>query len=130
MTQITMPKMSDTMEEGRIVRWLKHEGDSVTEGEPVAEIETDKANVEMESFQSGVLQQILVQEGETIPVGEPIAVMQKEGEAAAPTAPVEAAAPPAEEAPQPAPTPPVEAPTPTVEAERLRVSPLARKLAA
>lgn len=148
MTQITMPKMSDTMEEGRIVRWLKHEGDSVIEGEPVAEIETDKANVEMESFESGVLQQILVQEGETIPVGEPIAVMQREGEAPSPA--VEVAAPPEEAPPsvQPtlqAPTPPVEAPPPTevappveprveapapaVEAERLRVSPLARKLA-
>lgn len=128
MTQVTMPKMSDTMEEGRIVKWLKHEGDKVTEGEPLAEIETDKANVEMESFQSGVLQQILATEGETIPIGAPIAVMQKEGEAAAPMPPVEAAPPAAEVAPPLRPR--VEAPSPAAGDERLRVSPLARKLAA
>jgi pyruvate dehydrogenase E2 component (dihydrolipoamide acetyltransferase) len=91
MAQITMPKMSDTMEEGKIIRWLKHPGDTVVEGEPIAEIETDKANVEMEAFEAGVLTQILVDEGDTVAVGQPIAIVEAAQTAAVPGAPLQAA---------------------------------------
>ena len=134
MAQVTMPKMSDTMEEGTIVRWLKHPGDQVTEGEPIAEVETDKANVEMEAFNSGVLGQILVPEGQTVPVGEPIATIEAPGAAPAPEAPRAEAPPAPEAAPPPPPAPKAEAPAapaapPAEEEERMRVSPLARRLA-
>ena len=70
-----MPQMGYDMQEGTVVRWLKAEGSNVELGEPVAEIETDKAVVEFESYASGVLQRILVSEGSTVPVGEAIAVV-------------------------------------------------------
>jgi pyruvate dehydrogenase E2 component (dihydrolipoamide acetyltransferase) len=75
MPEINMPRLSDTMQEGTITRWLKKPGDEVKKGEVVAEVETDKANMEIESFNAGVLEQILVQEGETAPIGQPIAVV-------------------------------------------------------
>ena len=75
-----MPQMGYDMQEGTLIRWLKDEGSNVDLGEPVAEIETDKAVVEFESYASGVLQKILVAEGSTVPVGEAIAVV---GEAVA-----------------------------------------------
>ena len=132
MTVITMPKMSDTMEEGKVIRWLKHEGDQVSEGEPIAEIETDKANVEMEAFDSGVMKQLMAKEGDSIPVGQPIAELEG-AEAAAPKPPEPAPAITAAPAPQAAPAPPVEerapAPEELVEEERLRVSPIARRMA-
>ena len=74
-TELTMPQMGYDMQEGTVVRWLKAEGSNVELGEPVAEIETDKAVVEFESYASGVLQRILVNEGSTVPVGEAIAVV-------------------------------------------------------
>ena len=67
---VMMPKLSDTMEEGKILKWLKHPGDHVAIGEIIAEVETDKANVEIEAFGSGVLRKIVVEEGGTVPVGE------------------------------------------------------------
>jgi len=73
MKTVDMPKMGDTMEEGKILRWIKQEGDTVTKGEPVAEIETDKVNIEIEAFSSGVLRKILVPEGESAPIGASIA---------------------------------------------------------
>ena len=73
--EITMPKLSDTMEEGTVLKWLKNEGDYVQQGEPLFEVETDKAVMEVEAFVSGVLSNILVQEGENAPVGTPIAVI-------------------------------------------------------
>lgn len=73
--EITMPKLSDTMEEGTVLKWLKNEGDYVQQGEPLFEVETDKAVMEVEAFVSGVLSNILVQEGENVPVGTPIAVI-------------------------------------------------------
>jgi len=76
MAAIIMPKMSDTMEEGKIIRWLKHEGEKVDAGEPIAEIETDKANVEMEAFEGGIIAKILAKEGDTVPVGKTIAEME------------------------------------------------------
>src|SRR5581483_5275590 len=78
--ELTMPKLSDTMEEGKILRWLKHPGDSVHHGEAIAEVETDKADMVMESFEDGVLQEVRLREGESAPVGAVIAVMSKPGE--------------------------------------------------
>src|SRR5437762_6876286 len=75
MSEVSMPRLSDTMQEGTITRWLKKAGDAVKKGEVLAEIETDKANMEVESYESGILEQILVQEGETALVGQPIALI-------------------------------------------------------
>ncbi|MBE3560025.1 MAG: 2-oxo acid dehydrogenase subunit E2 [Ktedonobacteraceae bacterium] len=75
MKTIDMPKMGDTMEEGKILHWLKKEGEQVKKGEPVAEIETDKVNIEIESFVSGVLRKILVPEGASAPIGASIALV-------------------------------------------------------
>ena len=85
-TELTMPQMGYDMQEGTVVRWLKAEGSNVELGEPVAEIETDKAVVEFESYASGVLQRILVAEGSTVPVGEAIALVG-EGDVAEADAP-------------------------------------------
>jgi pyruvate dehydrogenase E2 component (dihydrolipoamide acetyltransferase) len=74
-TQVVMPKLSPTMEEGQLTRWLKHEGDKVSMGEPLAEIDTDKATMEMQALSSGVLRKILINEGETAPLGQPIAII-------------------------------------------------------
>ena len=74
-TTVVMPQMGFDMQEGTIVRWLKQEGDEVSRGEPIAEIETDKAIVEMEAFASGVLLKTVVGEGQTVPVGQTIAVI-------------------------------------------------------
>lgn len=73
--EITMPKLSDTMEEGTILQWFKKEGDYVQQGETLFEVETDKAVMEVESFVSGVISHILVKEGEIVPVGTPIAIV-------------------------------------------------------
>jgi pyruvate dehydrogenase E2 component (dihydrolipoamide acetyltransferase) len=78
--QIVMPKMSDTMEEGVVVKWLKREGDRVTPGDALAEIETDKAVLELEAPATGVLRKIIAQEDTKVPVGEPLAVIGGENE--------------------------------------------------
>jgi pyruvate dehydrogenase E2 component (dihydrolipoamide acetyltransferase) len=75
MKTVEMPKMGDTMEEGKILRWIKKEGDEVKRGESIAEVETDKVNIEIESFASGVLRKILVPEGESAPIGAGIALI-------------------------------------------------------
>src|SRR5713101_8779973 len=75
MKTVEMPKMGDTMEEGKILRWIKHEGDQVKKGESLAEVETDKVNIEIESFASGVLRKILVPEGASAPIGAGIALI-------------------------------------------------------
>jgi pyruvate dehydrogenase E2 component (dihydrolipoamide acetyltransferase) len=77
--EITMPKLSDTMEEGKILRWLKHPGDKIARGEAIAEVETDKADMVLESFDEGVLDQIKLNEGESAPVGAVIATMKSAG---------------------------------------------------
>lgn len=77
---MTMPQMGHDMHEGTVVRWLKDEGSAVEVGEPIAEIETDKAIVELESHTSGILKTILVQEGVSVSVGQPIAVLGEEDE--------------------------------------------------
>jgi pyruvate dehydrogenase E2 component (dihydrolipoamide acetyltransferase) len=73
--QVVMPKLSPTMEEGQLSRWLKKEGDKVSMGEPLAEIDTDKATMEMQALSNGVLRKILVNEGESAPLGQPIAII-------------------------------------------------------
>lgn len=74
--EISMPQFSDTMERGRIARWLKKEGDTVEKGEVIAEIEAEKAVMELQSFKRGVLKRILVREGEEVAVGKPIALLE------------------------------------------------------
>ena len=78
--EIVMPRLSDTMERGTIARWLVHEGDAVHEGDVLAEIETDKATMELNSYSDGVLLRILVQDGEAAELGAPIALVGAEGE--------------------------------------------------
>jgi pyruvate dehydrogenase E2 component (dihydrolipoamide acetyltransferase) len=74
-TQVVMPKLSPTMEEGQLSRWLKNEGDQVSMGEPLAEIDTDKATMEMQALGTGVLRKILIKEGESAPLGQLIAII-------------------------------------------------------
>ena len=81
-TKVHMEALSPTMEEGQLVKWLKQEGDAVKEGDVLAEIETDKAIMELVARGSGVLQGVRLQEGTTAPVGEVIAYILAEGEAA------------------------------------------------
>src|SRR5215203_4259692 len=75
-----MPKMGDAMEEGTLLKWLKSEGEEVSEGDPIAEIETDKVTMELEAEDAGTLAQLIADEGQDIPVGEAIAFIQGEGE--------------------------------------------------
>src|SRR6476661_1329076 len=74
-TKVIMPKLSPTMEDGQISRWLKKEGDKVSMGEPLAEIDTDKATMEMQALGNGVLRKIFIQEGESAPLGQLIAII-------------------------------------------------------
>lgn len=94
MAEITMPKLSDTMEDGVVVRWLKGIGEAVSRGEVVAEIETDKATMEMESLEDGVLSEIHVEEGQRVSVGEPMAVIDAGGQPSQSSGPVAAVASP------------------------------------
>ncbi|MHB8576380.1 MAG: biotin/lipoyl-containing protein, partial [Dehalococcoidia bacterium] len=82
-TDVLMPQMGADMEEGTLLHWLKHAGEHVSRGEVIAEIETDKANVEIESFEEGVLTETLVEEGQIVPVGQPIARIGPAGEVSA-----------------------------------------------
>lgn len=133
MAEVTMPRLSDTMSEGSVGKWLKQVGDKITDGEIIAEIETDKATMELQSFESGTLQRILVEAGKVVPIGEVIAII---GDGAAPTAsaPAPAAAPPAaapapDASAAPAPAAPA-APSNGQGDDHIKASPLARKLAA
>jgi pyruvate dehydrogenase E2 component (dihydrolipoamide acetyltransferase) len=96
-TKVVMPKLSDAMESGKIIKWLKKEGDRIQGGDILAEVETDKADVEMEAFGAGVLRKILVPAGSTAPIGTLIGVIAEPGEditalvASAPPAPTGAA---------------------------------------
>jgi len=99
-TKVFMPKLSDAMETGKVIKWLKKEGDAVKGGDVIAEIETDKANVEIEAFGGGVLRKIVVGEGGQVPVGEMIGVIADPAEdisgvGAAPAKPAAAAPAPA-----------------------------------
>lgn len=136
--EIKMPALSPTMEEGTLAKWLVKEGDTVKSGDLMAEIETDKATMEFEAVDEGVIGKILVAEGtDGVKVGTTIAVLLEEGESAgAPSAPKAAEAPKAEpkaEAPKqeaPAAAKPVAAPAAPASGERVKASPLARRIAA
>ncbi|MEE8447584.1 MAG: pyruvate dehydrogenase complex dihydrolipoamide acetyltransferase [Gemmatimonadota bacterium] len=155
-TKVVMAQLSPTMEEGKLVEWKLAEGDPVSQGDIVAEIETDKANMDVEAMGSGVLRKILVQEGVTVPVGTLIGVIADPEEdiepiladaaaAEAPAAPP-AAAPTAEPVAAPAVEPAVAAPAgepapgapaadvppvvPAARDGRVKASPVARKMAA
>jgi pyruvate dehydrogenase E2 component (dihydrolipoamide acetyltransferase) len=121
MAEVIMPKMGDAMTEGKVVAWRKREGERVQAGEVLAEIETDKVNVEIEAEASGTLH-ITVPEGQAVPVGTVIAYIN--GPPARAAAPTPQAPSPAPAAPKPE-VPPAEEP-----AGRVKASPLARKLAA
>ena len=135
-TEILMPALSPTMTEGTLARWLKHEGDAVKAGDVLAEIETDKATMEVEAVDEGVLGRILVADGTSgVKVNEPIGVLVEPGEAVPPAG---ASRPAPTPVPTPAPAPaPVAAPPPAVaspgngeDAEpRVFASPLARRMA-
>ena len=75
MPEVNMPRLSDTMQEGTITRWLKKPGDTIKKGDIIAEVETDKANMEVEAYDAGTLEQILVNEGDTAPIGQVIAII-------------------------------------------------------
>ena len=75
-TEFTMPMLGEVMEEGRIVAWRKRVGDRVEKGEPIIEVEMDKATLEVESPVAGVVKSILVPEGETVPVNTPLALIE------------------------------------------------------
>jgi len=134
-TEITMPKLSDTMTDGRFIGWRKSVGERVERGEVIAEVETDKAVMELEAFASGVLLKIMATGGETVPVGTVLGLIGEAGEAAS-EAPVPPAAPAQEASAPPAPTPPAaEIPAPET-AETIQVdeghekaSPLVRRMA-
>src|SRR3989449_6922127 len=80
-TTVFMEALSPTMEEGRLVKWHKHEGDAVKAGETLAEVETDKAIMDLQARADGILRQVAVAEGQTVPVGKEIAVIVPPGEA-------------------------------------------------
>jgi pyruvate dehydrogenase E2 component (dihydrolipoamide acetyltransferase) len=141
-TKVHMEALSPTMEEGRLVKWTKKEGDAVKSGETLAEVETDKAVMELIARADGQLLKVMVAEGTTVPVGNVVAWIGKPGEkvdgdgaaapkaapAAAPAQP-KAASPAPASAPAPAPVPvpvPVAAPA---DATRVKASPLARRIA-
>ncbi len=142
MPEVFMPRLSDTMEEGVISRWLKKEGDTVHQGDVIGEIDTDKATMDLEVFEDGVLEKLLVPEGTTVAIGEAVAIIgggsgtgaetapgtsttQSTTAAEAPAAPREPAAP----APSAAPAAPKEPAKPT-SGGRVLTSPLARRIAA
>ncbi|RYD17483.1 MAG: dihydrolipoamide acetyltransferase, partial [Verrucomicrobiaceae bacterium] len=131
---IEMPKLSDTMTEGTLVKWHKNVGDTVEIGDILADVETDKATMEMEAFDDGVLTEIKVQEGEKAAIGAIIAVLDGDSGAAAPAAAAPAAAQAPQQAAAAAPAPAAQqaaAPAPAVgSGERVKASPLARKIAA
>ncbi|MFT6718123.1 MAG: pyruvate dehydrogenase E2 component (dihydrolipoamide acetyltransferase), partial [Sphingobacteriales bacterium] len=147
---ITMPKLSDTMTDGVVAEWHKKVGDPVESGEVLAEIETDKATMDFESYSDGVLLHIGVEKGGTAPVdallaiigekGEDITELIKEGAEPSPAAPEtpkdsDASAPapaekaPAEKAPAPKSNQAAPAPAPAADGSRLKASPLAKKMA-
>jgi pyruvate dehydrogenase E2 component (dihydrolipoamide acetyltransferase) len=131
MAEIRMPKMGDGMEEGTILRWMKAEGDHITEGEPIAEIETDKANVEVPAAETGKLVKIVVHEGGTVPVGAVIAHVGEVSVSAAPQLPSETnGTAHSETKRQPAASVPEAAAATAESAARVKATPLARKLAA
>ena len=126
-TEVKLPRLGQGMESGTIVRWLKSEGEQVSKGEPLYELDTDKVTQEVEAEASGVLLKIAVNEGE-VEVGRTIAFIGKEGESVAVEA-VGAPKPPKEEASAPVEKAAEPEPQPTTSNGRVKASPLARRLA-
>ncbi|MGF1679341.1 MAG: dihydrolipoamide acetyltransferase family protein [Candidatus Methylacidiphilales bacterium] len=149
---IEMPKLSDTMTEGTVGEWLKKEGDTIESGDVIARVETDKATMDLESFESGTLLKIVVTEGQTVPTGAPVAYVGKPGETIdeaalkkpvaektepAETAPEEKSGDTAKATPEPADTKSSRTPSPAQPSGstpagrgRVKASPLAKKIAA
>jgi pyruvate dehydrogenase E2 component (dihydrolipoamide acetyltransferase) len=136
MPVVTMPKLSDTMLEGTLVKWRKNKGDSIEVGDILAEVETDKATMEMESFDEGVLKETYIEEGGVVKVGDKIALILADGESAdAPAVPkasepTKSAAPAAAAPAAKAAAPIAPKPSAPVTTGRVKASPLARKIAA
>jgi pyruvate dehydrogenase E2 component (dihydrolipoamide acetyltransferase) len=140
MADVVMPRLSDSMEEGTVLRWLKGVGDQVSVGDELVEIETDKANMVYESDLDGTIVEVLAQEGDTLEVGEPIARVGDASEVV--TGNGDGGAPREKATPAPEPTPPPEAPAPTATAApspdvaapagdgRIKASPIAKRIAA
>jgi len=133
--EILMPALSPTMEEGTLAKWLVKEGDAVTSGQIIAEIETDKATMEFEAVDEGVMGRILISEGtEGVKINTPIAVLIEDGESAEDIAAPKSAAPKTAEQAKAAPQQPAAgtaaAPAPKADGQRLFASPLARRIAA
>lgn len=131
MADFVMPTLGADMDEGTLLAWRKKPGDRITRGEIIAEVDTDKAAIEIEAFTDGVLDEILVQPGRKVPVGTVLATIREEGKPRTTAAPAKpAAAPPPVAAPPPQPAAPATVtPLPAREGPRLRVSPAARKRA-
>lgn len=139
--KIQMPKLSDTMDTGRIIKWLKKEGDKVSPGDVLAEVETDKANMDMEAYDEGILLRIVAKEGDRVPIGGLIGVLGSAGEdvssVVSGSAPVQAkaataavaAAPTTAAAPVAPVAPPATAQHTSKDNGRLKASPLAKRLA-
>lgn len=131
-TDILMPALSPTMTEGKLARWLKAEGDTVAAGDVIAEIETDKATMEVEAVDEGILGRILIQEGaEGIPVNTPIAILVEDGESVPDTSSTQVAASPKADTASAETTPAAPASKAPAEdkGERIFVSPLAKRMA-
>ncbi len=139
---VVMPQMGYDMDAGTLLRWLKQEGETIDRGEPIAEIETDKVNLEIEAFDGGIVHKHLVTEGETVPVGQPIAIIGEPGEvidepsqpAAAEAATSQASTPTTPAATNGTHTTTLDGTTDQVferaPGERVRASPLVKRLAA
>ncbi len=133
---IEMPKLSDTMTEGTLLKWLKKEGDKVETGDVVAEVETDKATMEMEAFDDGILHKHLVEPGAKVAIGAKIALLLQKGEKAPadgeaiPESPKTVASKADTTAPPPTQTKASATPAATASSARVKVSPLAKKIAA
>src|SRR3954468_9754447 len=128
--EVKLPRLGQGMEAGTVNKWLKSEGDTVSKGEPLFEVDTDKGTQEVESDFSGVLLKIVLASGEA-PVGQTIAWIGEAGEEVAESAPAPEAPPAESSSPEPAsaPKPPAEAPAPASSNGRVKASPLARRLA-
>lgn len=128
---IEMPKLSDTMTEGTLIKWHKKVGDQVEIGDIIAEVETDKATMEMEAFDEGTITEILIQEGEKAPVGSTLAILGgDEGSATPPPLPQSVVAVPTQ-TPAPTISQPIAAPVSQESTgDRVKASPLAKKVAA
>jgi pyruvate dehydrogenase E2 component (dihydrolipoamide acetyltransferase) len=127
MNQITMPKLSDTMLEGTLIKWHKKAGDKISVGDVIADVETDKATMEMEAFDDGVITDILIPEGGVVKVGQPIANLEGGKKSAAKSSATAAPAASAPAATVSAPSKPK--PTAKADGSRIKASPLAKKIA-